>query len=120
LLIASFFHTETRSVSSGPIRYSSTGSALAAFGARLLRPLGSCSPFPHPVRFQNRADLVLASLQLAQIVLAPSGDGGDLLVAAGLAARAIETAGADDMLGERVAAAILAVGAGAETARDKG
>ena len=83
-------------------------SAAGARCARLLRPLGALSPFPSPVRFQNRADLAFASLQLVEPVLVATASDRELLVSAGLDARSIEIAGPDGVTGECVAAAIAA------------
>lgn len=66
-------------------------SALSARTAACLRFLGGLSPFPSPVQFQNRADLLFASLQLATAVVTGDAAEAELLVRAGLPARSIVT-----------------------------
>ncbi|MCY2957334.1 MAG: hypothetical protein NT107_09880 [Planctomycetota bacterium] len=61
----------------------------AAIGALCLRWLGGCSPFPSPVQFLNRADLLLASLQLAAAVVTSDAAELALLASAGLPARTL-------------------------------
>lgn len=54
--------------------------------ARWLRPLGAWSPFPNENGFASRADLVLASLQLATVLVRDAAE-GEALRAAGLPPR---------------------------------
>ncbi len=77
--------------------------------ARWLRPLGGWSPFPDRGAFLSRADLVLGSLLLANVVVGAAQD-SERLQRAGLVARAIAVVGevAGVPAAGAVAAAVLA------------
>ncbi len=65
-------------------------SRLQSWGARLLRPLGGLSPFPHPNAFRNRLDLVISGLQQAAVVIAQNVTDADWLQQAGVPRRLID------------------------------
>jgi hypothetical protein len=71
---------------------------------------GAWSPFPSPARFQNRSDLVLASLQLAVSVVTTDADDVGRLVAAGLPPRALQRVAVPEFASAIVAAALAATG----------
>ena len=66
-------------------------SAGAARAAACLRFLGGLSPFPSPVQFENRGDLLFASLQLAAAVVTVDAGEAELLVRAGQPQRSLVT-----------------------------
>ena len=78
--------------------------------AKCFAVLGAWSPFPSPVRFQNRSDLMLASLQLAVSVVTTDAEDVGRLTAAGLPPRALQVAAAPELAGAIVAAALAAIG----------
>jgi hypothetical protein len=78
--------------------------------AKCFAVLGAWSPFPSPARFQNRSDLLLASLQLAVSVVMTDADDVGRLAAAGLPPRALQRAEAPGFAAAIVAAALAATG----------
>ena len=82
----------------------------AARAAACLRFLGGLSPYPSPVQFENRGDLLLASLQLAAAVVTGDAAEAELLTRAGLPARSIVTTDGAGLVATVVSAVQRVVG----------
>jgi hypothetical protein len=81
-----------------------------ARAAACLRFLGGLSPYPSPVQFLNRGDLLFASLQLAGAVVTGDAAEAALLERAGLPARSIVTTDGAGLVATVVSAVQRVVG----------